>query len=484
MEIERDTGRWAEHTFGRCELGDARRTRRLVQMAHRCASHAGDAPSRACRGDGAANEGAYRLVRNDAVTPEAIAEGGFMATAEAARGCEEVLAVEDTTVLSYAHAVAAQLGDLGGKAQSAKRGYWVHSVLLLDRPSARTVGLIEQQRWCRSHERRGQRHQRTERAYEDKESFKWQRASEGMAARLGEAMAQVISVCDREADVYRYLHYKRGQEQRFIVRAAWERRVDDEPRSVFEALAQAPVLGTHRVKLAQRGGEHARRAREVDLEVRAAAVTLRAPKRVPELGPLEVNAILAREVSPPRGEDALQWLLFTSEPIDTLAGATRVLSDYGHRWRIEDFHKAWKSGTRVEKLRMQWAANLERMAVVSAFIAVRLLQLREVLEFSQADSDKGESAGQRVPNVSCAGVLDEAEWQVLWMTQKGKHKRPPKEAPSLRWAYEAVAKLGGWLDTKRTGRAGWEAMWDGWFRLQDRVDGYLMAQGQPPRAEM
>jgi hypothetical protein len=81
-------------------------------------------------------------------------------------------------------------------------------------------------------------------------------------------------------------------------------------------------------------------------------------------------------------------------------------------------------------------------------------------------------------------VLDEAEWRVLWMSQEGKRKPLPKAAPSLPWAYEAVAKLGGWLDTKRTGRAGWEAMWDGWFRLQDRVDGYLMAQGQSPRAEM
>lgn len=482
MQIERDTGRWAEQTFGRCELGDRRRTRRLVKVAGQCASHAGDAPSRACRGDSASNEGAYRLLRNDAVAPEAIAEGGFLATAEAARGCEELLAVEDTTVLSYGHAVAQQLGDLGGKAESAKRGYWVHSVLLLDSASGRTVGLIEQQRWCRAREARGQRHRRQERAYEDKESFKWQRASEHMSERLGETMARVIAVCDREADVYRYLRYKHDQRQRFIVRAAWERRVDDEGRCVFEALEQAPVLGAHGVALAQRGGQHARRARKARLEVRAAPVTLRAPKRAPELGPLEVNAILASEPSPPRAEEALHWLLFTSEPIETLDAATRVLGYYGHRWRIEDFHKAWKSGAKVEQLRMQWADNLERMAVVCAFIAVRLLQLREVLELSQAVSDKANPPGRAAAKVSCAGVLEEAEWRVLWMTQQVKP--PPKEAPSLRWAYEAVAKLGGWLDTKRTGRAGWEAMWEGWFRLQDRVDGYLMAQGQSPRAEM
>jgi hypothetical protein len=287
------------------------------------------------------------LVRNDAVAPEAIAEGGFLATADAARGCGELLAVEDTTVLSYGHAVAEQLGDLGGKAESAKRGYWVHSVLLLERQSARTVGLIEQQRWCRAGDERGQRHRRAQRAYEDKESFKWQRASERMAQRLGETMARAISVCDREADVYRYLRYKHAQGQRFIVRAVGQRRVDAEGRYLLEALEQAPVLGAQRVALAQRGGQHARRARTAHLEVRAVSVTLRAPKRAPALGTLEVNAILAREPSPARGEEALQWLLFTSEPIETLAAATRVLGDYGHRWRIEDFHKRGRAVRRL-----------------------------------------------------------------------------------------------------------------------------------------
>ena len=50
------------------------------------------------------------------------------------------------------------------------------------------------------------------------------------------------------------------------------------------------------------------------------------------------------------------------------------------RWKIEEFHLAWKSGgAQVEKQRMQTADNLERMAVILAFVAVRLLQLKEVV---------------------------------------------------------------------------------------------------------
>src|SRR3990172_4162384 len=124
MKIECDTGRWAEQTFGGCDLGDRRRTRRLVKLGAQLAAHAGEAPSRACRGDEAANEGAYRLLRNQAVEPEAIAEGGFQATARrAAASVGDMLAVEDTTSLSYGHGVMEELGDLGGPAASRQPGY-------------------------------------------------------------------------------------------------------------------------------------------------------------------------------------------------------------------------------------------------------------------------------------------------------------------------------------------------------------------------
>ncbi|HHT9169613.1 TPA: IS4 family transposase, partial [Legionella pneumophila] len=43
------------------------------------------------------------------------------------------------------------------------------------------------------------------------------------------------------------------------------------------------------------------------------------------------------------------------------------------------------------------------------------------------------------------------------------------------WAYKAIAKLGGWTDSKRTGKAAWSTIWKGWFRLQERVEGLRIA---------
>ncbi|EXJ10084.1 Group II intron-encoded protein ltrA [Nitrincola nitratireducens] len=45
-----------------------------------------------------------------------------------------------------------------------------------------------------------------------------------------------------------------------------------------------------------------------------------------------------------------------------------------------------------------------------------------------------------------------------------------------RWAYEHLARLGGWKDTKRTGRASVKVLWEGWFKLQTILEGYDLAR--------
>ena len=56
--------------FGECELGDMRRTERLVSVAARMSKQMGCSLSKSCQGDSAALLGSYRLLRNDDVTPK------------------------------------------------------------------------------------------------------------------------------------------------------------------------------------------------------------------------------------------------------------------------------------------------------------------------------------------------------------------------------------------------------------------------------
>ncbi len=457
-----DESEWAQGLLGGCELGDARRTKRLVDMASRLARHAGASMAKSCDGDAAAQLASYRFLRNEAIGAEAIGEGGFAAVARQVGAAQRVLALKDTTTLSFRHALADRLGPVGSEAGARTHGYLVHSVLLVAGEGERTLGLVEQRWWSRDPARHGQKHARKRRAYAEKESVKWQRASERMAERLGEQMPKVVSVCDRESDVYEYLRYKREHGQRFVLRAKVNRPLNGEEKRLFDALQErAPLIAHKRVRIDQRGGRKARTAR---LKLRAAPVALRAPAQGGSGRPsVTMHAVLAREVDVPAGVKPLCWRLLTSEPIETSDEVKQVVRDYELRWRIEEFHKAWKSGVGVERQRLQSAANLERMMVITAFIAVRLLQLREAAQApASSDTPLGES------------LLSSEEWRVLWRSTE--RRASLSKPPSAQWAYLALAKLGGFTDTKGTGRPGWATLWDGWFRLQERLEGYRLAQ--------
>jgi hypothetical protein len=145
--------------------------------------------AKCCHGDSAAQSGSYRLLRNDAVDPQAIAAGGFRAAAQQASHYQRVLAVEDTTTLSFQHAGADELGPVSSDTMAQTRGYLTHSVFLIDTHSEYTLGLIDQHYWRRDPARHGKKHARKQRAYEAKESVKWQRASEPITQRLGPTTA-------------------------------------------------------------------------------------------------------------------------------------------------------------------------------------------------------------------------------------------------------------------------------------------------------
>jgi hypothetical protein len=65
------------------------------------------------------------------------------------------------------------------------RALLAHSILLFAPDTHQVVGLIEQKRWSRDISKRGQGQQHASRPYKEKESYKWEKASQNMSARLG-----------------------------------------------------------------------------------------------------------------------------------------------------------------------------------------------------------------------------------------------------------------------------------------------------------
>lgn len=400
-------------------------------------------------------EAAYRFMRNSAIRAEHIDDAGFASTADMAAQFNILLALEDTTSLNFSYpSIRDDLGHISTTPQA--RGLQAHSVLLYAPEAVQLVGLIAQRRWTRDITTMGKNRRATQTPYQDKESYKWEQTSRQMAERLGPLMQRVISVCDREADLIEYLAYKHQQGQRFIVRSAKSRRIEEADSKLYAFGCELAVAGERSVNVPQKGG---RKARQVQCDIRYAPVTIKVPanKQGESISLFYVSCM--EQGSP----DGLSWHLLTSEPVTNAEQAQQIVMHYEKRWLIEDFHKAWKSsGTRVEALRLQTRANLEKAVVILSFVAVRIQQLR----FTGLQDDRGSQ-------VSCESLFTPLEWKILW--RKVEKKAPPVKAPSMRWFYLSLGKLGGWKDTKRTGRVGWEVLWEGWFVLQSILEGYVLA---------
>jgi hypothetical protein len=217
-------------------------------------------------------EGAYRFIPSEHVSAHAIANAGFAVTAAHARDHSLLLALEDTTALTFNHASVRD--ELGHTNQGSRRALLAHSVLLFAPREHKVVGMAAPQIWTRDVSKRGQRAQYATRPYKEKESYKWEQTANTLATRLGSTMANVIAVCDREADIYQYLHYKQKNNQRFVVRSMQSRCIDEHDNKRYDYARQCQSAGTRVVQIPQRGD---RKAREALLDIKFARVTLKAP---------------------------------------------------------------------------------------------------------------------------------------------------------------------------------------------------------------
>lgn len=447
---------WAQASFGHANLNDPRRTKRLVSLASSLAKQPGVSVAK-LNYSPSEMEGAYRFIRNDSIQATDIADAGFQTTIQKAKEHDLLLALEDSTTLYFSHvSVEEELGH-GNRKRSKDRALIAHSILLFAPNSQSVIGLAEQRLWTRNINSRGQKAQRAVRAYEDKESYKWELASRNMAERFGSEMSKVLSVCDREADLYEYLSYKSVHNQRFVVRSMQSRYIEECSEKLYDYVSRLKPAGGKRIHIPQRGG---RKARVAELEITYAPVTVRAPAKKTGEG---ISLYYVGCTERGREEDKLTWHLLTSETITNAADAHRIISYYERRWLVEDYHKTWKTeGTNVESLRMQTQNNLERMITILAFIATRLLELRFIKE------------NKELARRSCEGTLSNRAWKLLWLKQESREL--PATAPDMDWLYKNLATLGGWKDTKRTGRASVKVLWEGWFRLQTILEGYELAK--------
>ncbi len=438
---------WAESEFALAELGDQRRTERLVKIATNLVQSPGGTLPQAFPG-WSELKAAYRFFNQPKVTFEQIQRPHWQRTRAACQAPGEYLLIEDTSELDYTdHPATAEMGSIG---DGRGRGLLLHTTLAVrlegwdgeDRPQGIVLGVMAQQCWSRWGRPQRPGETRCQLLRRARESQRWAAVLEEGGPPVGSTW---IYIADRESDFYEPIERSRRSGTDFVIRAFHDRVLSGGQGHLKAAVAQAPVCGRLTVEVRARAG---RAARTAQVEVRTCRLDLNGPWRPGGKQPdFAVNVVEVREVAVPAGVEPLHWLLLTSLPCGSWAEVRRVVRRYTMRWCVEEYHKALKSGAGVEDSQMERAYRIESLVAVLGIVAVRLLNTKWL-----ARTRPDEPVDAKVFGPELLGLL-------------AAKFGPPEGGWTHRTVLVAVARVGGFLARRSDGWPGWQTIWRGWNRL-------------------
>jgi hypothetical protein len=451
------------------DLTDKRLDRRLREVLQQLGEHPAASIPAACGGH-TEMTAAYRFFANPEATFERILAPHHAATQRRMAQQEVVLLVQDTTEVDVTRPQqqVAGAGPLG--TQEARQGLFLHPLHAFT-PDGTPLGTLQTQHWAREPvvPARPSRAQRAAVPIEEKESYRWVEMLQAAAAQAVRCPAtQLICVGDSESDIYELLaQTTHSPAVSWIVRACQNRALiapaadPTAPTHLWERGLAQPVLFEQtitvrgrqtKVSCEKRGRRQPRQSRSATVAVRATTVTLRPPwrgdRKLPEV---TANVVLVREMRPPKGDVAVEWLLLTDLPVETPEQVRQVIQYYCVRWMIEVFFRVLKSGCRVEQRQFERIDRLQACLAVYLIIAWRTLYVCRL--------------GRSCPQVSCEAVFEPAEWQAVW--QVTQESSPPRKPPPLGQMVQWVAQLGGYVPRKGGGPPGPQTVWIGLQRVHD-----------------
>jgi hypothetical protein len=383
-----EENQWAEHEFGGAPLGDARLSKRLVNVAAAKAEVPSRAFSGVAKGDWAATKAYYRMIdqpEESAVNLPNILAPHRKRTARRMMGQQTVLCLQDGSELNYTNLdQCTGLGDLKANQTGAKtRGFNLHSTFAVA-PNGLPLGVLKAQ--CIAPKAKSADDKRRSSAIpiEEKKTFVWIEHHRDLV-ELASQMPQtrLVDVCDREADFFELFDEQRQNPcVDLLIRAQHNRNISEKPFKLFSAVRQAPVQSRVRIAIPQQSARPkkskqkaraARPGRLADLALRKIQTQLPPPSHCTDKEPIDIWLVHAVEENPPPNTKAVEWFLLTTINIASAADVERCLRWYTLRWRIEDWHRVLKSGCRIGDLAHESAERLRRAIGINLVIAWRIM---------------------------------------------------------------------------------------------------------------
>lgn len=434
---------WAEDTFGRAELGDKRRTRRLVRMAQQIAIKPAGNVTKVFQAE-ADREAAYRFVENPDVDPDAIVKAMRFGVVERCLNESFVfLAIDGSSATLADHFRTKDFGAIGLRKAGA-RGLKVMAALAVSSEGT-SIGLTSFHMWARGEKNKVHHHKRA--LVEKETKFAADAAIETTKAfDDSQSPCKVWFQVDREHDAEKLLQTYSSTNHWYTVRANANRRIQTEKGNGWYVRDIIAEKKTHQGTFAlDIQAVHRRSARRATISVRAAKVTLLLKdKRTTRTREFETHAVYAFESSyVPNGEERIEWLLYTNHSIETTEDLALILFGYTQRWRVEEFFRAWKTtGCNVEEAQLHSAHSVKIWGTMLAATAARIERLKHL--------------SRTQPSLPASVELTQFEIEALVMLKKVRKKRTEQipEVPTIEDAVRWIAELGGYTGKSSGGPPG------------------------------
>ena len=461
---------FGEKNFENAKLGDARRTRRLVNTADLMCRRPGRTLPQKLHNPKDLRA-FYRLMNRNEVTHGAILAPHREATWENIDQAKRpVLVLHDATELNFTNyrSLEDNLGQIGN---GNRRGYITQNSLAVDSKTRQVLGLCNQVLHHRAtvpdNETIAQKRKR-----ESRESLLWLRGVDPLRQRK----QKLIDLCDQGADTFEFIEHEVNSGRRFVIRVAYDRGIvighgdtstgqsgylrsyaEELPESGHWTLSVTSKVDTTIPKKKDKKKKVKQAKREAKIAVSFAEVQIKSPAtKNGNHGntPQKVWVVRVWEVNPPKGRQRLEWFLITNEPVMSFEDVYRVVGWYECRWIVEEYHKGMKTGCKVES--PQFTAE-ERLKPAIALLSIVTLTLL-------AMSDAGRRSGAKTRKAT--EIISEDYVVVLSAWRHGKI-----EDWSIHDFFYALARLGGHQNRKNDHPPGWQTIWRGWNDLQAMLCG-------------
>jgi len=468
---------WANNEFANLDLGDKRLNTRLINICDRLSESPESPINQACS-NWAETKGAYRFFSNGKIDSNKILRAHILKTVVRTKKYKTILALQDTSYLIYtSHKATKGIGDISMKRgknidKIFSKGLVLHTCLAISTDGL-PLGLLDQSIISRKPQSATKRRKKDVTPIDKKESYRWLKSLKNSSEKIMDS--QIVTVCDREADMYDLFHLSDEIKSPVLIRANFDRSINKKSRyaekdvvKLWEYMGKRPKAGMIKINIPKKPTtRHSaqRKDRIAELTIKFGSFLFNPPRnnirlKKEELPNLKMNAIYILEKNPPKDEKPVEWMLLTNLPINNYEQAHEKVQWYCLRWRIEIFFKVLKSGFNVEKGRLNHANRLRRYLTVMTIIACRLFMITMISRTNQ--------------NMSCKGFLTNIEWKVLYLkTHNNKH--PPSHPPRIKDVINWIARLGGFLARKKDGDPGIIVLWRGWKRLNDLTQGCRLA---------